>query len=159
MNIILILFCTLSAIFASPPRDAKVKIDLHGVPGVRAGISVHQNGHVQSGHVERANIHISHQQDNSARSETRGVITSNGYGVNDGLIGHTNVHITHSDNGRNHERGEIRMSGAGGGSFHSTAELRGTSGSSGLQASHGKIVAYGSGLTLPGHLSGNINLF
>lgn len=83
-----------------------------------------------SGPEQSTNVQISHKQ------EHRG---------NDGLTGH--VHITHDDRERKQERTEINLSGVG----HS-----GTDGGSGTQ---GKIVAYGTGISVPRQITGNLSLF
>lgn len=137
MKFILVLFCTFSVVFSAPPRQTQVNIDLHGSPARRSGIVVHHIGPAES-----ANVQVSHKHE---------------YRGNDGLVGHTNVHITHGDQDRKQERTEIRLSGVGysgtSGGFHSTTAIRGASGT------QGQIVAYGTGLTVPAHISGNINLF
>lgn len=67
MKFIFVLFGVLSVVCSSPPRETKVKIDLHGNHGRRAGVVVHHTGQ----DTEATNVHISHQHDNSARSEIR----------------------------------------------------------------------------------------
>lgn len=123
MKFILVLFCTFTLVISAPPRQTQVKIDVNGSSARRAGVVIHH-----SGPAERANVQVSHKHE---------------YEGNDGIVGHTNVHITRDVYTRIPERTEIRLSGGGGGA-------------SGTQT---KIVAYGTGLTLPGHISGNIRLY
>lgn len=78
MKFIFVLFAIFSVVCSSPPRETKVKIDLHGSQGRRAGVVVHHSGQLES-----TNVHVSHQHDNSARSEIR--VSGAGHSGNSGV--------------------------------------------------------------------------
>lgn len=47
MKLVLIFFCTFSAVFSAPPRQTQVNIDINGSSTCRAGVRMNHNGPVE----------------------------------------------------------------------------------------------------------------
>lgn len=131
MNSILVLLFVVCIFSVVFGAETQVQVGIYGRPILPV---VHYIGSVES-----TNAQISYDH---------------GISGNDALTGQ--IRITHNDHDGRQDRTEIHLSGVGhagtGGNIRSTTGVRGSLG-------NGQIVAYGTRISVPGYITGNIKLY